>query len=925
MRRKATQTRSSRGREKTVTRVTGFFKKHRYAAAAFFLPALILVIAFAVTGVYPFGEDQITIIDMYHQYVPFLSELQYKLQHGGSLLYSWNGAAGYNFWALTSYYAASPLNLLLVFFPPGLIVEGVTFILVLKVGFSGMFQYLYLKRTYPRTADLPQVSRAADNWAGVAFGTMYALSAYFLGYFWCIMWIDVMALLPLCMLGLRRLVNEGRPVMYSVSLALIIICNYYIAIMVCIFTVLYYLVIYFEKPREGGAKKFISTTAIVALYSVIGAAIACIRFFPTWRAMKNAYYFADQMPEEWSFYNDPLEIVNQLLPNAHLCFREGLPNLYCGLFVVIMLVFFFVSKTISLRVKFVNGLLLGFMFLSLNINKLDFIWHGLHFPNELPYRYSFVISFVLVGLAYQAYLRLPQISRKTMMAALAGLLGYYLLAAHVLEGSLDNKEEYFYIGVGLLLLYGLILILHREGKLTHGNLSGLLVFVLVCELICTTSISFDRAGSVIRDDYLSDREGVEKLLNPLRDEFVRVEKTDGTVINMPALYHYRGVSQFSSSINAKATELMEKIGVEGEPGRNRYNYVFTTPVINAMLNIKYIIAEEEPSVDGRFKKIDSNKTATLYENTQPLSIGYMLPESIRTWETLDTNPFTVQNDFVRAATDGKVDSVFESVERVSALSDDVEVMESDGGSIETMSEDGVAGILTLNYKADKAGDYYVFVEADQAETINIFRDNSIYKSITEDCGAVVHAGKMKAGEEFDIEIDYEEGGQGMVNSKVYRLDEEAWNMAYVFLSKDMMEVTDFGDTFVEGVVEPRADGIFTTSILYEKGWTLYVDGEKEEIGDLIGDDFISVPLDAGRHEIRLRYIPEGFIPGVILTICGILALAALEILRRRRDKKAQRAGVAAAVGSAAEAAAEPVSASVAPAGEEPVYDFRDLP
>ena len=165
----------------------------------------------------------------------------------------------------------------------------------------------------------------------------------------------------------------------------------------------------------------------------------------------------------------------------------------------------------------------------------------------------------------------------------------------------------------------------------------------------------------------------------------------------------------------------------------------------------------------------------------------------------------------------------------------------------------------------------------------------------------------------------------MVNSKVYRLDEEAWNMAYVFLSKDMMEVTDFGDTFVEGVVEPRADGIFTTSILYEKGWTLYVDGEKEEIGDLIGDDFISVPLDAGRHEIRLRYIPEGFIPGVILTICGILALAALEILRRRRDKKAQRAGVAAAVGSAAEAAAEPVSASVAPAGEEPVYDFRDLP
>ena len=120
-------------------RIKRFIYKQRYAVAAFFLPVLVTIGAFALTGIFPFGENQITIIDMYHQYVPFLSELQYKLHHGGSLFYSWDGAGGFNFWNLLSYYGASPLNLLLFLFPEKLIVEGVTVLLLIKIGLAGCF------------------------------------------------------------------------------------------------------------------------------------------------------------------------------------------------------------------------------------------------------------------------------------------------------------------------------------------------------------------------------------------------------------------------------------------------------------------------------------------------------------------------------------------------------------------------------------------------------------------------------------------------------------------------------------------------------------------------------------------------------------------------------------------------------------------
>ena len=156
----------------SVNKIKGFIKKQKYAIAAFFLPVLITVLAFAVTGIYPFGEYQITVIDMYHQYVPFLSELQYKLHHGGSLFYSWDGAGGFNFWNLLAYYGASPLNLLLFFFPGSLIVEGVTFILLLKIGFAGCFMYLFLTYSCERDAVIWLRSASAGAWIRVSFSGM---------------------------------------------------------------------------------------------------------------------------------------------------------------------------------------------------------------------------------------------------------------------------------------------------------------------------------------------------------------------------------------------------------------------------------------------------------------------------------------------------------------------------------------------------------------------------------------------------------------------------------------------------------------------------------------------------------------------------------------------------------------------------------
>ena len=42
--------------------IKAFIKNNRFAFAAFLLPVLVMVLAFAVTGVYPFGSRQIAVI-----------------------------------------------------------------------------------------------------------------------------------------------------------------------------------------------------------------------------------------------------------------------------------------------------------------------------------------------------------------------------------------------------------------------------------------------------------------------------------------------------------------------------------------------------------------------------------------------------------------------------------------------------------------------------------------------------------------------------------------------------------------------------------------------------------------------------------------------------------------------------------------------
>ena len=51
----------------------GFFSKNMFIVLAFVIPFVLMTAAFGVMKVSPFGDNQILVTDLWHQYYPFLA------------------------------------------------------------------------------------------------------------------------------------------------------------------------------------------------------------------------------------------------------------------------------------------------------------------------------------------------------------------------------------------------------------------------------------------------------------------------------------------------------------------------------------------------------------------------------------------------------------------------------------------------------------------------------------------------------------------------------------------------------------------------------------------------------------------------------------------------------------------------------------
>ncbi len=836
-------------------------------AASFLLPLLLVLIVCIRHEIFPFGDRCMLHVDMYHQYCPFFTEMMHKLKAGESIFYTWRVGLGADFVSLYAYYLASPLNWLLIFCPGDYVIEFMTALVVIKIAFSGFSFGAYLKYHFH-----------SNHCALPLFACAYALSGYTAAYAWNIMWMDCVALAPLVILGLERLIKEKKPGLYYAALSLSILSNYYISIMICLFLVLWFFLTWMEH-RESGIGAWLR----FAGYSVLAGGTGAILILPEIAALRSSGSKNISFPDaaEWYFH-----VLAEL--GRHSAFTEAYtgkehwPNIYCGVFTVVLLLLFFLNREISWKKKLSRGLLILLFLFSFANNLLDFIWHGFDFPDSLPARQSFLYIFLLLVTAYEAFLHFRG-SRLRDVAASAAITVLLAALSHLTgEGAVGAETAWgtviFWAGYLILLLICLWAqdtekksaekeaAEEKEGQRKKAKRKmarakeialGAAALLLLAELL----LNFDATGlgTTGRTAYVKDFGDYRKVLaqgESLAEEegvlFYRTEELERKTKNDAALMGYRSATQFSSLMNLDVSHFYQAMGMEG--GKNFYCVNGATPLLSAMLSLKYVLAdnglEENPI---RALTAQSGDTY-LYENKYVLPLGFVMPEEvISAWNYKEMGDIGAQN-------------------RLAFLLGAEEEM------LTEIPSESEVGVSTISVEEDA----YIFATYEKTTVENLTEEISDgrTKSFTKvSHGYTLDLGYCGAGSEIKIKNSLEE----CVNITAYRLDLGAVETAYRALMEQTMEMASCSDTKITGSIQVEKPGRIIFSITNDAGWKLSVDG-REVKPQAFGEGFISAHLDEGRHEIALEYTTPGFFLGALVS-AGCLTLFLLPLWIRNWRKK----------------------------------------
>ena len=87
---------------------------------------------------------------------------------------------------------------------------------------------------------------------------------------------------------------------------------------------------------------------------------------------------------------------------------------------------------------------------------------------------------------------------------------------------------------------------------------------------------------------------------------------------------------------------------------------------------------------------------------------------------------------------------------------------------------------------------------------------------------------------------------------------------------------------ITGTISAVEDSYLVMNIPYDKGWSVYVDGEKR-VPEKANIMFLGTPINAGTHSIELRYHPPGLVPGVLMAVAGIAILIILKMMEKRKN------------------------------------------
>lgn len=824
-------------------------------AAAIFLTVLVFVILAICNGVYPFGDNSFLVYDGNDQYLNFYGYLQDIQSTGNNLFYSFNKVLGGNMFSTSAYYMFSPFNLLLPIFGKEHLLFGVHFVILIKHIFAAA-AFCFCLNYFEKEGTVGKV----------VLSVCYSYMGYVVTFFMIPEWFDGIVLLPILTVGIHKIIKESSPVLYIVCLTLAIVSNYYIGFMLCVVSVIFYIVL-LVLYEEAFVKCLKDTISMFGISSLLSGGMSAVVLLPVIKALPKERIQTDiKELLDFKFDFKFSELLFQLFGYGTGAeqIRDGLPLLFAGSISVLLVILFFFNKGIGYKEKITAFLLLLFFAFSFQNSLLNRMWHGMSNNAEFNYRYSFLFSFILLITAFISLSRLGTLEKsdfcKAGIVLLAGMLWIF---DHFDEkaGNIPAAVPCFDLCMLGLALIVLAMCSRKNENKRFFLLFGILAILNITEIgvLSMRAVMTELEGAK-QSEYIAFQAQVSACMEEIleEDEIYRSEKTFRRTHNDNMLINMKGISSYSSTENLEILKFVKDLGMNHE-----WMYAFYTDDVPAsadsLLGVKYILSDSD--VDkAEYVLENEEKGYRIYRN--PYVLPLIMPAEGVLQDVSGANGFEKMNLYWKSLTCIPGKNIFE----------EKEISECE----ETLSEEAV-----MKFSADNKNGMplylfvpygkYIVAEAEGEKVYDLGYDNERF---------VYYLGKAP---KIEISICSENGDAIPKDQiRIYAENESVLEEYSNIINAGNIKLEMISSSHLEGqYTSDKKEQYLVTTIPYDTGWQVIVDGEKAGL-EKNWNTMLAFRVNEGKHTITMKYVPEGFRNGCLITVFSIvLATVYLYSLKRR--------------------------------------------
>lgn len=847
-------------------------KKNRivYYLGAFGINLIIISMIFWFNGLVPFGNNNFLTSDLGTQYIAFLTELRRQLVHGNLHMYLFSQSLGDNFFPIISYYLLSPFNLLLVLFKAQAVPVAADVIIMLKISVMGVSMAYFLTQYFKQ-------SRPSNY----IFTIAYSFCGFTASYFYDLMWLDALIMLPIVAVGVMRVIQDNKFVLYYFSILLSIIFNYYLGYMLCIFSVCFFIYLALENKLMQQRTRFITIRNYLVTSLLAGLSSAVV-LVPTLAGMlktaKTSFDSFNYLPSA----RFGLEAFTQLGIGGNT-FIQRLhhgPSVFMTSTVLILLLSYFFSDRVSKSDKNHSLFLIGILLASMFVTTFNTVWHMFQNPAGFPFRNSFIFSFVCIFVAHKAFSAgvfrdVNAIIKSTCTAGILICIGYateWLVPKFIEKMGYETPDNayngyYFWLSLVCIVISGLLIILFRKNKYIGIGILMMISF----EVIANFNSVLDTAYLGNQKIYSQQYQRENNILTDVKDSShpghrIIVSKSglnkafpdQYNNYNDPVLFNINGLSLYSSTLNQNTMTMMNDLGYFSFNVR-RVSYFGGTNITNALFGVYFDISQ----LDHQY---------IVNEHYDAPTLGFLVDRDVYDFQMIPRRALDNQNRLWQ-----------------SLNGNDTQYLKN--ASINTMSQKNVKKrtMYTYQLKSETTGPLYFYVSPFNYYASRIYVNGRRINTpqIQVQKAAVMDLGDFKKNESVEVKILTRKPLE--INPSYFRsLDNDKYEATIDKFRDNSMKISsDLNHDTVKGTISVKKSSPLLLSIPYDNGWSAYDNGKKVKIHKVISN-LMAIDLNKGYHKIELKYQVPGLKLGWIISVISIIIFSIYLFFNKKINKNSSK-------------------------------------